>query len=257
MMVRRRRSGRSFNYRLHQGGWIFQAIQAATAVASLFGASKAKKKAKKAAKAAQAAQTKNLDAQSAALTAQTEIAKTAEGRSADLYNEYMATGLPAQKEVLDMARAPIDPDVEANMAGADFAASDAVAEGVRRRRQQRAGIDPSSGVAAEADRLSLLDSVAGKAGAMTTARRGAAERRLQRIGNAAQQFQGLIGASGGYSSQASAGYGSSASGLSNLAEAYARRADTAAGVAGAAGNQAGESLSDIFGVIKGLWGGKT
>jgi hypothetical protein len=253
--MNRRRSGRSFNYRKHQGGWVWNAISSALnsewlwkgldVAASLYGQSQAKDAAKDAAKVGSAAEA----AQSRALDAQTQMALVNNARGQEMYDEYMDTALPAKREVLEMASQHIDPNVEAAQAGADYALADAVQSGTRRRNLARNGVDPSSGAAIESERLAALDSVAGRAAASTTARRGASDKRFDRMGRAADQFQGLIGGSSSFTSQAN-------NALGTTAAAYGNRAAQAAQIASAAGESQGESLSDILGVVQDMWKGR-
>lgn len=238
--MRSRRSGRGFNFRKRQGGWswfdvgdlLLKGYGAVTAGQS---ANSAKNQAATSSAAADRA-----------LDAQTNLAFLNEGRAGESYDEYMDTALPAAKQVLEMARKPIDPNVEAATAGADYSLADSVQRGTRARGLQSRGIDPQSGAALEGDRLSLLDSTAGRAAAMTTARRGATDKQISRVGNAVGLFNPLVGQASSFSSQA-------ANGLGSVTATNQNNANAASAVAGAAGSQFGQSLTDIWGAVQDMW----
>lgn len=236
----RSRRGGSFNYRKKQGGWSW--FDVADLGLKVWGASQANdaaSSAKNQAATSSAAADRSLDAQ-------TNLAYLNEGRAGESFDEYMDNALPANRQVLEMARRPIDPNVEAAQAGADYSLADATRRGSRQRALTAAGVDPSSGVATEGDRLDLLSSTAGRAGAMTSARRGATDRSIARIGNASQLFNPLIGQASTFSAQA-------ANGLNTVTNTNQTNANNAGAVAGAAGNNLGQSLADILGSVHDLW----
>lgn len=242
--MNRRRSGRSFNYRKHQGGWAWTDwLNLAGQVGSAYLGKKAGDKAAGIANTNSAAQDRLLDTQS-------NLAAINDARAQEMYDEYMDVALPANRQVLEMARKPINPNVEAATAGADFAAADAVQRGSRRRALQSVGVDPSSGAALEGDRLALLDSTAGRAAASTTARRGATDLQISRVANASQAFNPLIGAASSFSGQASGGY-------DRTAAAYGRNAQSASAVAGAAGGAFGENLASVVDTISRMWSSRS
>lgn len=234
----RRRTGRSYNYRKKQGGWAWlknidwgSVLNLGVQAYGAYSSNKAGKDAQKQAGQASAAEERLLGTQA-------DLAEVNNARAQEMYDEYMDTALPAQREVLSLASKKINPNVEAAHAGADYSLADATQRGTRRRSLSAAGVDPSSGVAQEGDRLALLDSTAGRAAAMTTARRGATDLRLGRMQNAVQGFSPLLGMVPSFSGQAN-------SGLASTARAYGANADAASAVAGAAGQETGESLAAI------------
>lgn len=198
----------------------------------------------------------SLRGQSVALRQQQiGLANNADARSQQLFDEWGSTFLPAQKQglqaqqqVLSEAGRPIDPNVEAGLASADYASADAAAAGTRSRQQQAVGIAPNSGQAIEENRLAALDSTAGKAAAATTARRSAETTRLSRMSAAAAPLanagNGLVSAAGGFASAANTGAGQAAAGLNDVAGDYGADASAASAVAGKAGGALGDTLSD-------------
>lgn len=187
-------------------------------------------------------------AQDAALNAQTQLGYANEARSEEMFDNYMNTALPANERALSLALRPINPNTEAATAGADYSLQDSVRGQQLRRNLDRRGLGDSA-AAAEGERLSLLDSTANKAAAMTTARRGATDRMIARIGNTSGLFNPLIGASSGFSASAGAN-------LASVAAARGRQSDAATEAAGAAGNAEGQSLADVVGGFKNWWNGR-
>lgn len=226
-----------------QGGWSWLDYgKLALDAYQTYSATSAGSKAKKSGAKADAAQ-------QALLAAQTNLGYANEARSEESYDNYMSTALPANERALSLAMKPIDPNTEAAQAGADYALADKTRSDTLHRNLQRNGVDPSSGAAVESERLGLLDSVAGKAAAMTTSRRGATDRQIARIGNTSGLFNPLIGAASGFSASAGAN-------MASAAAAQGKRADAATSAAGDAGLAAGQSLSDLAGDFATWWGSR-
>src|SRR5262245_32885038 len=160
MRNRRQRSLR------RQGGWEF--LDWANLAVQAYGAYNASQSAKD---AKNAAGTASATADQA-IAAQTGIALANEGRSEEAWDEYMTDYVPAKREALSLARTPIDPNVEAAAAGADYSLADATRGATMRRNLQKRGISSSSGEAVEAERLNGLAWAAGRAAALTSGRWG-------------------------------------------------------------------------------------
>lgn len=194
---------------------------------------------KSAANKAQKGQAKAQAASDVIENEKLRLSREAEARADEQYARYQRTFVPLQDELIRNATRPINPDVDAGLAGADVEAQMATARGSLDRQIGRRGINPADGAVVDAESRLALAGGKARAAAMTSARRNAVADRNTRIAGAVGLGTSLPGMAYNYGAQANAG----------LASVGANRSNTLLNqnaLAGAAGSELGLSFADLM-----------